>query len=385
MSKSFFDKVVKGLFIDRPNRFIVNCWIDGQKKRAYLPNPGRLWELFFPNRSLYLTPNREGQKTEYTVVAVERDGMPIMLHTHVTNKVVQHLIETNRVPGLEGAEVVKAEATSGHHRFDFLLRYQGRPYMLEVKSCTLFEGSVAMFPDAVTERGRSHLESLAQLAQNEEIDCGVLFLVQWPRGRFFLPDYHADLAFAQTFYELRNHINYQALAISWNDDLTLAEGQAPLTIPWDYLSQELNDGGSYLIVMHLPERTTLTVGSLGEIILEPAYYVYVGTAKTNLTQRVNRHLRKKKTLRWHVDYLREKATTCSALPIRTTERIEHDLAGRLASLAQWTVPGFGCSDCKCTSHLFAFTDNPQHSEPFIEMLQYFRMGRVEERLLSPLE
>ncbi|QGG48445.1 DNA/RNA nuclease SfsA [Heliorestis convoluta] len=307
-----------------------------------------------------------------------------MLHTHVTNKVVQHLLETNRVPGLEGATITKAEATVGHHRFDFLLHHQGRPYMLEVKSCTLFEGAIAMFPDAVTERGRSHLESLAQLAQSEDMGCGVLFLVQWPKGRFFLPDYHSDLAFSQTFYALRDKIDYKALAVTWNHDLTLAEGQAELAIPWEFLSEEIQDGGTYLVILHVPEPLTLSIGSLGQRTFQPAYYVYTGTAKKHLTQRINRHLRKKKTLRWHVDYLREKAASCQALPIRTTERIEHVLAQRLSPLADWVVPGFGCSDCNCTSHLFAFRDNPVRSQPFMEVLQYFRMGRVEERLFAPI-
>jgi DNA-binding sugar fermentation-stimulating protein len=69
----------------------------------------------------------------------------------------------------------------GHSRFDFLLERNGRPFYLEVKSCTLVGRSIAMFPDAVTARGRRHLEELADMGRRGT-PCGVLFLIHWPRA-----------------------------------------------------------------------------------------------------------------------------------------------------------------------------------------------------------
>ncbi|MRR37752.1 hypothetical protein EG829_24505, partial [bacterium] len=46
--------LLKARFIRRPNRFLVVCDLDGKTVEAYLPNPGRLWELLFPGRILYL-------------------------------------------------------------------------------------------------------------------------------------------------------------------------------------------------------------------------------------------------------------------------------------------------------------------------------------------
>ncbi len=86
-----------------------------RKVRAYLPNPGRLWELFFPGTILYLVqhpPSYEGS-TDFIVVAVEHDGRPIMLHTHVNNLVARRLIEEGRVPGLEGAADRQAGSSHG--------------------------------------------------------------------------------------------------------------------------------------------------------------------------------------------------------------------------------------------------------------------------------
>ncbi|MCW2278779.1 DNA/RNA nuclease SfsA [Heliophilum fasciatum] len=381
MSDIFFESIITAKFLRRPNRFIVECLLNGEERRAYLPNPGRLWELLFPGTLLYLTANGPEQKTPFTVVGVDRDGQVIMLHTHKTNDVVHRLLRERRIPGLEEWTVVRPEVSVGKHRFDFLLQRQGKPFYLEVKSCTLFEGALAMFPDAVTERGRQHLEALAHMAADDGIDCGVLFLVQWPRAQCFLPDYHTDYAFARTFLAVKDRLWMSAVAISWNQELRLDEGIGAMTIPWGFLDEEVQDGGCYLLLLTLDKETPVTIGKLGERTLPPGHYVYVGSARKNLTQRVERHLRKRKNFHWHIDYLRDRASRCTALAVRTTEDLECTLAAAVQVLAVDEVAGFGASDCRCTSHLFRFDAEPVRDRRFMAMVQHFRMGRLEERLL----
>ena len=48
---------------------------------------------------------------------------------------------------------------------------------LEVKSVTLVENKIAKFPDAITERGRSHVIHLGEMAL-DGIRTMVLFVVQ---------------------------------------------------------------------------------------------------------------------------------------------------------------------------------------------------------------
>jgi Uri superfamily endonuclease len=45
----------------------------------------------------------------------------------------------------------------------------------------------------------------------------------------------------------------------------------------------------------------------------------VGTASRGLTKRVERHLRKRTVLRWHIDYLKGYAGKCTAIPIRASD------------------------------------------------------------------
>ena len=355
----------------------MECSIKDKTLRAYLPNPGRLWELFSEGSRLYLAKNPPSheRKTRYTVVAVEKDGHPVFLHTHLTNRVAQHLIEGGRISGLEGYTIVKPEIGIGRSRFDFLLQKGREKLVLEVKSCTLFGQEIAMFPDAVTARGRKHIMELAELPR-EGLKGGVLFVVHSPYAKFFLPEYHTDLDFARTFYELRNEIFIQVVAIGWRQDLSLDDRVRLLEIPWNLLKREAHDKGNYMVVLRLKKGCKLVVGSLGEVSFRGGYYVYVGSAMRNLTKRIQRHQRKKKKLFWHIDHLREHAEFCVALPVRSGNSLECDIAKRIKEISDWSIPGFGASDCTCGTHLFGWRNDPLEARSFIETLMYFRIDRL---------
>jgi len=312
-------------------------------------------------------------------IAVERNGIPIMLHTHYNNTVARHLIEQNLIPGLEGAGITKSEHTVGHSRFDFLLRKGGRDIILEVKSCTLFNDTLAMFPDAVTARGTKHLMELASLSR-KGMDAAVLFIVQAPDVQYFMPEHHTDLEFSQTLLSVRDRVMVKAVAVGWNNDLTLENDVRELTIPWDMIKRESHDSGSYFVVLRLERDRRISVGSIGDIKFRKGFYLYVGSAKKDLTQRINRHRSERKNLFWHIDYLREHAGFHAALPIRASVDLECEIAASMSKIADWQVDGFGSSDCSCETHLFGMKDDPVHSPAFIKRLLYFRMGRLEEKL-----
>src|SRR5512147_267401 len=376
-----FRNVVTAAFISRPNRFVVECLVDGRKVRAYLPNPGRLWELLFPGTRLFLTefPPSSERSLKYMAIAVERGGIPIMLHTHHNNTVARRLIEENRIPGLEGAEIIKPEHTIGHSRFDFLLRKNGRDIVLEVKSCTLFNETLAMFPDAVTARGTKHLLELASLSR-KGMDAAVLFIVHAPHVRYFMPEHHTDLDFSQTLLSVKDRVMVKAVSVGWNGDLTMGDDVRELTIPWDTVRRESHDSGSYVVVLRLEQDRRIPVGGLGEIGFRKGFYLYVGSAKKDLTRRINRHRSVRKRLFWHIDYLREHAGFHAALPVRTADDLECQIAASLNEMAHWQVVGFGSSDCACETHLFGVKDDPLHSPEFIKRLLYFRMGSLEVKL-----
>lgn len=380
-AQPLFADLLRGTLISRPNRFVVRCAVDGKIRDAYLPNPGRLWELFLPGCALFLVKQPPGGSGALThmAVAVEREGSPILLHTHRANAIAAALIRAGKIPGLKGAAIIRAEVPMGRSRFDFLLERNGRPFYLEVKSCTLVGRRIAMFPDAVTARGKKHLEELAALGRRGTA-CGVLFLIHWPQARFFLPDYHTDLAFARTFLEAKRDVSIMAVALTWRSDLSLSSEVRETAIPWEIIAREARDSGSYMILLHIPQEVRECVGSLGAIHFPPGHYLYVGSAKRSLTKRMERHLKKGTSLHWHIDYLKGHADRRLALPVRSSASLEHELAEAMGKIADGAVPSFGSSDCDCPGHLFRFAENPLHCQAFIDLLQHFRIDRLEKMI-----
>ena len=114
------------------------------------------------------------------------------------------------------------------------------------------------------------------------------------------------------------------------------------------------NSGVYIITYYLNRKTGIQIGKLGAFQFEKGYYYYVGSALKNLQQRIDRHLRKEKTLRWHIDYLSTKAKAVDSLPIYTTKKIECKIAQQFLSDIKFQKPikKFGSSDCRCETHLF---------------------------------
>ena len=369
----------KGCFLSRPNRFMVLCELNGQRVKAFLPNPGRLHELLFPGAPLYLEEASGPKRTlPYTAVAVERDGEIVVLHTHKTNDVVRYLIEEGVIKGLGQWRYVRREVTRGKSRFDFLYRKGRQEILLEVKSCTLFSKQVAMFPDAVTERGRRHLIELAGLS-TPRLQCAVLFLIHWRHAKWFLPDYHTDLDFAKTFLAVKDKVVIMPIAVRWLPDFSIdIKSVACIDIPWTTLDREARDGGSYLVLLKVHERKTISIGKLGPISFEAGHYIYIGSAMKGLSKRIERHRRLRKRLFWHIDYLRGVAEFHVALPVRSSDNLECEIAKKIRAFAEWEVPGFGASDCACSSHLFGNGSDPLMDPAFHLILQHFRMERLTE-------
>jgi Uri superfamily endonuclease len=109
--------------------------------------------------------------------------------------------------------------------------------------------------------------------------------------------------------------------------------------------------GAYLLIMELPVDTTIRVGKKEVFTFKKGSYGYVGSALNGLEQRITRHLRSQKKLHWHIDYLLAFATITRVFIKEGSKREECDLA-RAFEQAFDAIPGFGCSDCACESHLF---------------------------------
>lgn len=110
--------------------------------------------------------------------------------------------------------------------------------------------------------------------------------------------------------------------------------------------------GTYVLFFTLRE-SEIRVGSLGTLSFPAGRYCYAGSAMGGLDQRIGRHLSKEKTMRWHIDYLTsvcEDAEAYESYPDPIQECALAHLAESCGAVP--CTKGFGCSDCRCVTHLF---------------------------------
>lgn len=218
--------IITGKFIERPNRFTVIFEADGMIERAHLRDPGRLKELLLPKAPLLLRPaqNLTKRKTKYDVIAVESEGIWVLINSGFHSDLAAELIESGIIPELSSYNIGKREYTYGKSRIDFLLNDEGKKgkkasrnenkLLLEVKGCTLVEDGHAKFPDAPTTRGKRHLEELIK-AKKEGMNSAVLFLIPREDPKIFSPNWEMDKEFSSTL-EQAEHSNVLIIAYSFN-------------------------------------------------------------------------------------------------------------------------------------------------------------------------
>lgn len=138
--------------------------------------------------------------------------------------------------------------------------------------------------------------------------------------------------------------------------------------------------GTYCLLINLENDSQIKVGKLGELDFKKGGYVYVGSALNSLEGRIKRHLSSDKKLHWHVDYLltHEDSKIMDVIYTVNDSRVECEVAHIIAEKGVG-VDHFGCSDCKCDSHLFYFEKLDNLEEYCLE--SYKKLGLSPQKYL----
>lgn len=168
-----YNKIRKGIFVDRPNRFIAHIDLEGSIETAHVKNTGRCKEILLPSTEVILAesdnPNR---KTKYDLVAAyKKDFGLINIDSQAPNQVVKEWLQKCNY------DYVKPEYQYGKSRIDFYMEKGNEKYLMEVKGCTLEVDGVGYFPDAPTERGVKHVRELTAAVDNG-YHCIIAFVIQ---------------------------------------------------------------------------------------------------------------------------------------------------------------------------------------------------------------
>lgn len=194
-----YSNIVKGTFLDRPNRFIAHAEIEGRRETVHVKNTGRCRELLMPGAEVWLTaPGTEGRKTKYDLVAVRKDsGLLVNIDSQAPNAVVKEWLEKQEY------DRVVPEYTYGDSRIDFYLERGEERTLMEVKGCTLEIDGIGYFPDAPTERGVKHLRELAK-AVKDGYQAALAFAIQMDGIKEVRPNIQTHPEFGTAMQEARD-------------------------------------------------------------------------------------------------------------------------------------------------------------------------------------
>ncbi|SFU00784.1 DNA/RNA nuclease SfsA [Halomonas saccharevitans] len=218
-----YPTLVPGTLLRRYKRFLADVRLDdGREVVAHCPNTGSMRAVNVPGCRVWLAasdnPARKLAWTWELIELPQSDGSvaATSVHTGRANRIVEEALHAGSVEELAGYAEIRREvrlaawgegvtAGSGHERtrLDFCLEdaHRGTAFV-EVKQVTLRESDGhGYFPDAVSARGRRHLEALAALAEAGH-RAVLLFCVAHEGIEDVAPAAHLDPAYAATLGEV---------------------------------------------------------------------------------------------------------------------------------------------------------------------------------------
>lgn len=175
--------LVAGRLRLRRNRFVAEVELDGRVVEAHCPNTGSMLGCKAPGSRVWLSrAANPGRKLAWTWELVEAaPDVLVGIHTGRANGLVEEALAAGLLPAWAGCSALRREVRYGREgsRIDLLLDFPGGPSgYLEVKNVTAaVEGGVALFPDAVSDRGAKHLRELIGVAEAGH-RAAVVFCVQ---------------------------------------------------------------------------------------------------------------------------------------------------------------------------------------------------------------
>ena len=166
-----FEPLTEGVLLKRYKRFLADVELSsGETVTAHCANTGPMTGVLIPGQRVRLryapSPKRKLAWTWEQAEVPGADGQPcwVGINTALPNRLIRATVEAGcleaQLGGIEGIRAEVAYGTNKRSRIDLLLTPSAqnpdqRPIYLEVKNTTWTDGSTALFPDTVTERGQS--------------------------------------------------------------------------------------------------------------------------------------------------------------------------------------------------------------------------------------
>lgn len=195
----FSQKLIHGTLVSRYKRFLSEITLDtGETVIAHCTNSGSMKTCIEEGAEVYLSPaNDPARKTKFTWEMIKIGGKWVGINTSIPNMLAYEAIKNNQLMGLKGYSEVKREVTFGNSRIDIFAANENEQCYIEVKNVTMKVGNWARFPDAVTTRGKKHLETLMDI-KAEGTRAVMLYVIQRMDVEIFGPAWDIDPDYAET-------------------------------------------------------------------------------------------------------------------------------------------------------------------------------------------
>lgn len=233
-----YENIKRGVFLERPNRFVALVEVDGEVQKAHVKNTGRCRELLVPGTTVFLQDfacNMGTRKLRYSLIGVvkKENGLLINMDSQAPNKVVNEALLSGdlTLPHMDKITLVKGEKTFGNSRFDFYLEdASGGMAFMEVKGVTLESSGVAMFPDAPTQRGVKHINELIAAKENG-YNAYILFVIQMEGMDVFTPNYKTHPEFWEALLKAKaSGVHILARQCKVGEDSLILDGSEEIRI-----------------------------------------------------------------------------------------------------------------------------------------------------------
>lgn len=193
-----YERVKKGIFLERPNRFIAHVRLEGQEEGftvCHVKNTGRCRELLVPGAEIWVQmAENPARKTPCDLICVRKGERLINMDSQAPNRVAEEWLRGGNL--FPKGSLIRREVRFGESRFDFYAEVGDRRAFLEVKGVTLEEQGMTRFPDAPTERGVRHVEELIRCLE-EGYEAYLLFVIQMKEVRGVAPNDETHPAFGE--------------------------------------------------------------------------------------------------------------------------------------------------------------------------------------------
>lgn len=195
----FSTPLVHGRLIKRYKRFLADVKLDnGKIVTAHCTNSGSMKSCLEENAEVYLSSvNNPKRKTQFTWEMIKINESWVGINTNNPNQLAFDAISQGHIDKIRGYTDVTREVKFGDSRFDVMAKNSFETCFVEVKNVTLKEGKYALFPDAVTTRGKKHLETLMKVKQ-QGMRAVMLYIIQRTDVEIFAPAKDIDPDYAKT-------------------------------------------------------------------------------------------------------------------------------------------------------------------------------------------